>query len=78
MAGESHGTGWMVTCSTAGQAQPQQASPQPTTAKPPRHTVSRVPRQPRKRLLPDDVLAVKENRVTLEVPAGGVRVIELK
>ena len=30
------------------------------------------------RLLPDDVLKVGPGKVTLEVPAGGVRIVELK
>ena len=74
-------TGWMVTLlNQAGQAKPQQGIT-PTDYRENRSVtiVSRVPVTTAKdRLLPDDVLAVKENRVTLEVPAGGVRVIELK
>jgi hypothetical protein len=74
-------TGWMVTLlNPAGQAKPQHGIT-PTDYRENRMvTISaRVPiAMARDRLLPDDAIAVKENRVTLEVPAGGVRVIELK
>lgn len=30
------------------------------------------------RLLPTDAFTVRDNRVTLEVPAGAVRIIELR
>ena len=32
----------------------------------------------RDRLLPTEVLSAKDNTVTLEVPAGGVRIIEIE
>jgi hypothetical protein len=74
-------TGWMVTLlNQAGQAKPQQGIT-PTDYRENRSVtiVAKVPVTTAKdRLLPDDVLAVKANHVTLEVPAGGVRVIELK
>lgn len=73
--------GWMITLlNPAGQAKPQQGIT-PTDYRENRaiEIVSRVPiRTARDRLLPDDVLTVHENRVKLEVPAGAVRIIELK
>ena len=74
-------TGWMVTLlNQAGQVKPQQGIT--ATDYRENRTVTITARVPvttaRDRLLPDDVIAVKENRVTVEVPAGGVRVIELK
>ena len=73
--------GWLVTLlNPAGQAKPQQGIT-PTDYRQNR-TVTIDARIPIKsafdRLLPDDPLQVKGNSVMLEVPAGGVRIIELK
>jgi hypothetical protein len=65
---------------TAGQAKPQQGIT-PTDYRENRRVVisGRVPFQSAfDRLLPDDPITVKENSLTLEVPAGGVRILELK
>jgi hypothetical protein len=74
-------TGWMATLlNPAGQAKPQQGIV-PTDYRENR-TVTISAKVPIKaaadRLLPDDPLTVRDNAVTLEVPAGGVRIIELK
>jgi hypothetical protein len=74
-------TGWMVTLlNPAGAAKPQQGIT-PTDYRENR-TVTITAKTPIKsavdRLLPDDPLTVKANAVTLEVPAGAVRIIELK
>lgn len=73
-------TGWMVTLlNPAGQDKPQQGIT-PTDYRQNRAVtiVSHVPfRAARDRLLPDEILSIQTNRVLLEVPAGGVRIIEL-
>ena len=74
-------SGWMVTLlNPAGQPKPQQGIV-PTDYRENR-AVTIAARAPIKsavdRLLPDDPLRVKDNQVSLEVPAGGVRIIELK
>lgn len=73
--------GWIVTLlNPAGQNKPQQGIT-PTDYRENR-TVTIRARAPlataRDRLLPDDKLAVKDGAVTIEVPAGGVRVVELR
>jgi hypothetical protein len=73
--------GWLVTLmNPAGQVKPQQGI-LPTDFRENR-TITircRVPATTaRDRLLPTDKLEVKEGAVRLEVPAGGVRVIELR
>jgi hypothetical protein len=74
-------TGWMVTLlNPAGASKPQQGIT-PTDYRENR-VVTITAKVPIKsavdRLLPDDPLVVKENSVTFEVPAGAVRIIELK
>lgn len=74
-------TGWMVTLlNPAGAVKPQQGIT-PTDYRENRKVTIKT-RSPIKsavdRLLPDDPLRVEGNRVTLEVPAGGVRIVELK
>jgi hypothetical protein len=74
-------TGWAVTLlNPAGQDKPQQGiTPTDYRENRPVSIVSRVPiSSARDRLLPDDPLKVEANRVNLEVPAGGVRIVELK
>jgi hypothetical protein len=64
----------------AGQLKPQQGI-FPTDSRESRQVTirSRVPiATARDRLLPDDKLAPQANTLRLEVPAGGVRIIELK
>lgn len=73
--------GWLVTLiNPAGQAKPQQGIT-PTDYRQNRK-VTIAARAAIKsafdRLLPDDPLQVNGNSVTLEVPAGGVRIVELK
>jgi len=74
-------TGWMVTLlNPAGQAKPQQGIT-PTDYRENRKVtiVSHVPISGgRDRLLTDDPLTVRNNTVTLEVPAGAVRIVELR
>jgi hypothetical protein len=74
-------TGWAVTLlNPAGQDKPQQGiTPTDYTKNKPVTIVSHVPLATAKdRLLPDDPLTVEAGQVKLEVPAGGVRIIELK
>ncbi len=74
-------TGWLVTLiNPAGQDKPQQGIT-PTDYRQNRRIeiTSRVPiSTARDRLLPDDPLKVEAGTVKLEVPAGGVRLIELR
>jgi hypothetical protein len=74
-------TGWLVTLlNPAGQDKPQQGIT-PTDYRQNRkiEIVSHVPiTAARDRLLPDDPLAVDSGRIKFEVPAGGVRIVELK
>lgn len=74
-------TGWLVTLlNPAGQDKPQQGIT-PTDYRENRKVTitAHVPFTTAKdRLLPDDVLKVEPGKVTLEVPAGGVRIVELK
>jgi hypothetical protein len=74
-------TGWLVTLlNPAGQDKPQQGIT-PTDYRQNRRVsiISRVPVTiARDRLLPDDSLRVNAGTVKLEVPAGGVRTVELK
>ncbi|MBM4001479.1 MAG: hypothetical protein FJ297_18415 [Planctomycetes bacterium] len=73
--------GWLVTLiNPAGQDKPQHGIT-PTDYRENRRVeiVARVPiRSARDRLLPDDSLAVASNTVRLEVPAGGVRIIDVR
>jgi hypothetical protein len=74
-------TGWMITLlNPAGQMKPQQGIT-PTDYRENR-TVTIVSKAPIRsavdRLLPDDPLTVTGNSVKLEVPAGGVRIVEIK
>ena len=72
--------GWLVTLlNPAGQSKPQQGITPTDFRENRRVTIrARVPVQKaRDRLLPDDILDVRKDGVTLEVPAGGVRIIEL-
>jgi hypothetical protein len=73
--------GWLVTLlNPAGQPKPQQGIV-PTDYRENRKVTikCRVPvKSAGDRLLPSDELAVQENAVRLEVPAGGVRIIDLK
>lgn len=73
--------GWLVTLlNPAGQEKPQQGIT-PTDYRENRHVVieSKIPIQSaRDRLLPDEPFSVSEKRVKVEVPAGAVRIIELK
>jgi hypothetical protein len=73
--------GWMITLlNPAGQAKPQQGIT-PTDYRENRQVTIRgkVPfTSAVDRLLPSDKFVVKENTVTLEVPAGGVRIVELR
>ena len=74
-------TGWLVTLlNPAGQAKPQQGiTPTDYRENRPVTIRSRLPlASARDRLLPDDKLTLKDNTLTVEVSAGGVRVIELK
>jgi hypothetical protein len=74
-------TGWLVTLlNPAGQDKPQQGiTPTDYTQNRQVTITSHVPiASARDRLLPDDPLKVEANRMTLEVPAGGVRIVELK
>jgi hypothetical protein len=74
-------TGWIVTLlNPAGASKPQQGIT-PTDYRENRSVTitAKVPiKSAADRLLPDDALTVKENSVTLEVPAGAVRIVELK
>ena len=73
--------GWMITLlNPAGAAKPQQGITPTDYRENRRVTISaKMPiKSAVDRLLPDDPLTVKENSVTLEVPAGAVRIIELK
>ena len=74
-------TGWAVTLlNPAGQPKPQQGI-LPTDYRENRAVTlrSRVPiRAARDRLAPSEKLEVRENAVPCEVPAGGVRIIDLK
>jgi hypothetical protein len=74
-------TGWMVTMlNPAGQTKPQQGIT-PTDYRENRKVtiVSHVPiSNARDRLLADNPLTVKDGSVTVEVPAGAVRIVELK
>ena len=73
--------GWLVTLiNPAGQAKPQQGIT-PTDYRQNRNVTIKAKvafKSAFDRLLPDDPLKVEGNSVTLEVPAGGVRVVELK
>jgi hypothetical protein len=73
--------GWLVTLlNPAGQLKPQQGI-HPTDFRENRRVTiqARVPvRSARDRLLPSEPLTVRENTTTCEVPAGGVRIIELQ
>jgi len=73
--------GWAVTLlNPAGQPKPQQGIV-PTDFRESRPVVirSRVPvNSARDQLLPSDVLTVQQNSVRCEVPAGGVRIIEMR
>lgn len=74
-------TGWAVTLmNPAGQDKPQQGITATDYRQNKKVTlVSKTPiTTARDRLLPTDMLMVKENRVELEVPAGGVRIVEVK
>jgi hypothetical protein len=73
--------GWMVTLlNPAGQQKPQQGIT-PTDYRENR-TVTIRGKAPFTtavdRLLPSDKFTVKENAVTIEVPAGSVRIVELR
>ncbi|HVA49493.1 MAG TPA: hypothetical protein VNH11_24215 [Pirellulales bacterium] len=74
-------TGWAVTLlNPAGQDKPQQGIT-PTDYRQNRVVtiVSHVPfSNARDRLLPDDPLEIEADRVVLEVPAGSVRIVEIK
>ena len=74
-------TGWMVTLlNPAGQDKPQQGIT-PTDYRENRKVTIRAKMavtSASDRLLTTDSLKVVDNTVSLEVPAGGVRVIELK
>ena len=74
------GKGWLVTLlNPAGQSKPQQGIT-PTDFRENRAVTVRahVPvRSARDWLMPDDRLAIEENALRLEVPAGAVRIIEL-
>ncbi len=73
--------GWAVTLlNPAGQSKPQQGIT-PTDFRQNRKVTicSRLPVQAaRDRLLPDDLLTVRQNSVQCQVTAGSVRIIELK
>jgi hypothetical protein len=73
--------GWMVTLiNPSGQTKPQQGIT-PTDYRENRKVKikANVPiRQASDRLLPDDSLAVTDYGLTVEVPAGAVRIIELR
>jgi hypothetical protein len=73
--------GWLVTLlNPAGQLKPQQGI-HPTDFRENRRVTiqARVPvRSARDRLLPSEPLTVRENTTMCEVPAGGVRIIELQ
>jgi len=74
-------TGWMVTLiNPAGQEKPQQGITATDYRENRKVTIRTTPAitSARDRLLPEDKLEVKSNAVTLEVSAGGVRIIELK
>jgi hypothetical protein len=74
-------TGWLVTLlNPAGQDKPQQGiTPTDYRQNRPITIVSHVPlTTARDRLLPDEPLKVEAGAIKLEVPAGGVRIIELK
>jgi len=74
-------TGWIVTLlNPAGQDKPQQGiTPTDYTKNRPVTIVSHLPiTTARDRLLADEPLKVESNRVSFEVPAGGVRIVELK
>jgi hypothetical protein len=74
-------TGWLVTLlNPAGQDKPQQGITPTDYRQNRRVTIeSRVPiASARDRLLAEAVLKVDAGTVKLEVPAGGVRIIELK
>jgi hypothetical protein len=74
-------TGWAVTLmNPAGQVKPQQGIlPTDYRENRPVRIASRAAiRAARDRLMPDEKLEVKDNAVQCEVPAGGVRIIELK
>jgi hypothetical protein len=74
-------SGWCVTLmNPAGQDKPQHGIT-PTDYRQNKRVVIRsfVPITTAKdRLLPDDVLKVENGQVQVEVPAGGVRIVELK
>lgn len=73
--------GWMVTLiNPAGQIKPQQGIT-PTDYRENRQVTiaARVPvKSAVDRLLPDQPLSLQQNRITLEVPAGAVRIVEIK
>lgn len=74
-------TGWLITLlNPAGQDKPQQGiTPTDYRQNRPVTITSHLPvTTARDRLLPDDRLTVEGGRVKLEVPAGGVRIVELK
>jgi hypothetical protein len=73
--------GYMVTLlNPAGQLKPQQGITPTDYRENRRVTIrSRVPvASAVDRLLPSDKFVVQENAVTLDVPAGGVRIVELR
>lgn len=74
-------TGWAVTLmNPAGQTKPQQGI-LPTDYRENRQVRIRAQtpmKSAQDRLLPDDKLSVRENTVELEVPAGSVRIIDLR
>ncbi|MEJ7808045.1 MAG: hypothetical protein WKG03_19255, partial [Telluria sp.] len=74
-------TGWLITLlNPAGQDKPQQGiTPTDYRQNRPVTITSHVPfTTARDRLLPDDPLQVEAGKVSFEVPAGAVRIIELK
>jgi hypothetical protein len=74
-------SGWLVTLlNPAGQVKPQHGiTPTDYRQNQPATIRLHVPAtQARDRLLPDAALAVERGAVKLEVPAGGVRIIELR
>jgi hypothetical protein len=72
---------WLVTLmNPAGQDKPQQGITPTDYRKNKQVTIRcRVPvKEARDRLLPEDTWPVMDNVITLEVPAGGVRIVEVK
>lgn len=74
-------SGWLVTLmNPAGQTKPQHGITPTDYSQNRRVTIrSHVPiASARDRLLPNDVLPVNSNSLQLEIPAGGVRIVELR